>query len=740
MNSPRWQLRSPVAVALLCSAAIGAQYVSGKVVRNTLFLDVFDGKTALPWMTQATSLFSIFLVFLTAKTSKRVSPASYVPVAFALSALLLMVCWATVTVSPRTAAVIVYLQVSGLGPVLGSGFWLLTSERLDPRAAKRRFGLIAGAGTLGGLLTTFVPTPSAVALLPILAGLNMLCALGVWQLGRAGSVSQSSPRASAKAAEPPVSGWKVLRSAPYLMNLAVLVLLGTIGAIVVDYLFMTEVSATLGKNKLAFFKIYYPAVNTITFLLQTLGARFVLEQFGIAAATCLPSLTLFVGSIASLAVPGLRGLVAVRGGESVFRGSLYRSGYEVFFTPVPPREKRAVKSTIDVGFDRLGDFIGAGFMQLVLFLPVGQRTSALLLLVLVCAAGGLFIASRLRRGYQEALEHSLTVRGEELELPQVEDRLTRTVLLKTMRVSSGTTTQSHETTRAATAESDPVVNEILALRSNDAATIRRVLRREKGLPAVLVPHVIPLLAWDEVAPECVRALRSVAEERVGALIDALLDPNQPFVVRRRLARVFFVCVSQRAADGLLLGLEDGSFEVRYQSGRSLLSIVEKNPRVRIDQQRVFAITEKEVAVSVDVWKKRQFLDEPEAGDARSFLEEVIRDRASQALAHVFTLLALVLPTEPVRIAFHGLHATDQNLRGTALDYLDTVVPPAIKKPLWPFLEDRRPTAANRAARPSDDALADLLKSHQSIMLNLEALRKRAGGGAAPGASPLPSEG
>ena len=51
MNSPRWQLRSPVAVALLCSAAIGAQYVSGKVVRDTLFLDVFDGKTALPWMT-----------------------------------------------------------------------------------------------------------------------------------------------------------------------------------------------------------------------------------------------------------------------------------------------------------------------------------------------------------------------------------------------------------------------------------------------------------------------------------------------------------------------------------------------------------------------------------------------------------------------------------------------------------------------------------------------------------------
>ena len=80
------------------------------------------------------------------------------------------------------------------------------------------------------------------------------------------------------------------------------------------------------------------------------------------------------------------------------------------------------------------------------------------------------------------------------------------------------------------------------------------------------------------------ALRKVAEERVGELIDALVDPNQPFAVRRRLARVFSVCVSQRAADGLLLGLDDLRFEVRFQCARSLAAILEKNPRVRIDRR------------------------------------------------------------------------------------------------------------------------------------------------------------
>jgi hypothetical protein len=49
-------------------------------------------------------------------------------------------------------------------------------------------------------------------------------------------------------------------------------------------------------------------------------------------------------------------------------------------------------------------------------------------------------------------------------------------------------------------------------------------------------------------------MRKVAEERVGELTDALLDTNLDYTVRRRLARVFAVCVSQRTADGLVLVL------------------------------------------------------------------------------------------------------------------------------------------------------------------------------------------
>jgi hypothetical protein len=89
----------------------------------------------------------------------------------------------------------------------------------------------------------------------------------------------------------------------------------------------------------------------------------------------------------------------------------------------------------------------------------------------------------------------------------------------------------------------------------------------------------------------------------------------------------------------------------------------------------------------------------------------------------FTLLSLVLPAEPLRIAFRGLHTDDPNLRGTALEYLEGVLPPAIRDRLWPFLEDPRP-AANRTIRAREEILADLLRSHASIMINLQELQRR----------------
>jgi ATP:ADP antiporter, AAA family len=751
MEFPKAQPAPAVTTAMVCAGAVGAQFVAGKAARDTLFLANLD-VTALPAMVVATAAFSILLVALSSRGVRRVAPGTLIPIAFAISAALFLADWVLLGLFPKLAAQALYLQVSGLGPMLGSGFWLIVTEHFDPHTAKRTFGRIGAAGTLSGLIGALVADRIAATfgmtmMLPLLAALNLVCAWQTRVLANATATSARKQQPDAADADTdadamqagsmldatahlavssPRSGLRALAETPYLRNLAAFVLLSTMGATLVDYLFKAEAVEAFGREEmlLRFFAIYYAATALLSLIVQVFAGAPALARLGIGLTTSTPPLALCAGGIGALVVPGLWSVVAMRGGESVFRGSLFRTGYEVFYTPVPPEEKRAAKSLIDVGFDRLGDALGAALISLALLLPVATQYNTMLVWAILSAAVALVIAQRLNRGYIHTLERSLVNRAVELDLSDIDDLTTRTAILKTRTLSMATPILSHESsTETVAVANDTELQAIVTLRSRNPSQVVRILRDEQGLPGALVPHVIPLLAWDSVAEDAVRALRKVAEERLGALTDALLDPNQPFAVRRRLARVFSICVSQRAVDALLLALDDARFEVRFQCGRSLSAILAKNSLVRIDRERIFEVVRREVTVSRPVWQSHRLLDA--MGDERaSFVDDFIKDRAGQSLAHVFVLLSLVLPATPLQIAYRGLHTTDPGLRGTALEYLEGVLPPDIRERLWPFLGTSAPV--NVGARGRDEILADLLRSNDSIVMNLQELRRRSG--------------
>lgn len=733
--------------AMVCSGVVTAQFIAGKATRDALYLAQLD-VTTLPTMIIATSAVSILLVVASSKGLRHLTSAAFVPLAFALSACLFLIEWALVYAAPRVAAVVVYLQVSGLGPMLGSGLWLILSERFDPRTAKRHFGQIASAGTFGGLVGGLLAERAAAtldvaAMLPILAVLNLL---GAWLVRRLAVVDSKAPHhrsmeiAPELSPERPQSGLRVLASTKYLRHLAALVLLGTAAAALIDYVFKAQALATFGRGEslLRFFAVYYAAIAAITFIVQAVSTRPALENFGLAVSAGTPSMALLAGGVAALASPGLTSTVFARGSESVFRGSLFRSGYEVFYTPILPGERRAAKSLIDVGFDRLGDAVGGGLIRFAMWAAPAAQWAAMLSFAVGCSAAALVVASRLTRGYIQTLERNLLNRGLELDLSDAQDLTTRHAMLRTQTslempvllpgpADPGSVARTAETLDSPAAsvlsKFDVDMLQMLALRSNNRERVRRVLRSDDVMPATLVPHVIPLLAWDAVAPDAVEALRRVAETHVGQLVDALVDSQQDFSIRRRIARVFSGCQSQRAADGLILGLHDQRFEVRFQCARSLAAIVKANSQIRIDPAVIFEVVQRETAVSRPIWESNRMLAQLDDRDDQFFVDEFVKNRASRSLAHVFTILSLVLPPEPLHIAFRGLHTDDPSLRGTALEYLEGVLPPAIRERLWPFLEDGQRTAKG-PARPRDEIVADLLRSHGSIVLNLEELRRK----------------
>jgi ATP/ADP translocase/HEAT repeat protein len=739
--------------ATVFAATLIAQQVAAKATRDALFLSTI-GVAGLPTMLIGAGVASLVLVPVSSRIMSVLGPARLVPAAFVASGLLLAGEWLFAGWLPRLVAVLFYLQVATLNAILISWFWSMMSERFNPRAARQKMQrLVAGAafgGLVGGLLAERIAVYFGVARMPAVLGmLHLVCAALAWRLRPAEVAARpSAPQPPAVATEgPPIEaaappratrwGFQVLLRSRYARDLAALVLLGTLTATLLDYVFKLEAVATYtrGPALLRFFAVFYAAVGLLTFIVQAGLSRLFLTHFGLARTVATLPAAVATSSLGALFVPGLASVALARGAEATLRNSLYRSGYEIFYTPIPPNDKRAVKTIIDVGCDRQGDVLGGAIIQaMLLVMAPSSARIGLLGIAVVLALVLLLLTARLHPGYVHSLERSLLDRAVQLDLADIGDSTTLSVATavglpvlssSTKAKETGTPVPSPEPLKARSqpaAVADPVVERISALRSGDSHRATTALN-EGPISRELAAPAIALMAWDEVAPLAVQALSAVVGSIIGQLSDALLSPDEEFAIRRRVARVLSASDDPRAVDALLFGLKDARFEVRYRCGRSLAAIRDRNPTLAIDRDRVFAAVLREAKVDKGVWESHRLLDQFGESDDSLFVDEFLRDRASRSLEHVFTLLSLVLARQPLTVAFHGLYTNDEALRGTALEYLEGVLPTEIREPLWPFLEDRRPR--ERIERPREDVLAELLLSNKSIQLNLDQLRRAA---------------
>ncbi|MEE8584525.1 MAG: hypothetical protein V3T83_06690 [Acidobacteriota bacterium] len=741
--------QSAVRSAAVGALAMIAHQVASKATRDALFLSNFDVQL-LPLMLSASAVFSILIALGAARLMTRLSPSRVVPAAFVASGLIQIVIWGLAFLSPSAAAVLLYVHIAAFGSILVSGFWSMYNERLDPRSAKAHIGRVVGSATLGGVLGGLLAQAAALylglsSMLPLLAGLDLFCGWAVLNLRQLEASPQNPSGKALEGQEAARSGFQMLQQTPYLRNLALLILLATVSAALIDYVFKFWAQDTFrqGEPLLSFFAAFYMVVSILTFLTQTAASRRALEKLGLAKTVAGLPAAAALGAGAGLALPGMATLACARGAEATLRNSLFRSGYELFFTPVPDQERRATKTLIDVGAERMGDALGGGIALLLLLL--GSWANPLMLaLAFSLSLLGLAITRSLDRGYVQTLERSLLGRALDLEMAQVGDKTTRTTLLRTM---TGLDIRQHLGEEAATAsglygptrpekdsdpqpeglgkslEADSVLKQTAVLRSQDAQPIARLFEEQPLLDPLLAAHVIPLLAWDRLSDKSIQALRNIAPQIAGQLVDALLDKEQEFAVRRRLPRVLAFSPSQRASEGLLRALRDRRFEVRYQSGQALFFMTQRNSSIRISGEPVFEAVLRELDVDEGIWESHRLLDGSDEEMGSDLVDDLLRKRINRSLEHIFTILSLVLPREPLKVAFKGLYTQDAKLRGTALEYLDSVLPDPIRGKLWPFLEKSEGGQAERP-RPKEEILLELLRSSPSIELSLAEVEKK----------------
>ncbi|HTY61707.1 MAG TPA: MFS transporter [Acidobacteriota bacterium] len=705
------------------AALMMAHQVAGKAVRDSFFLSNYPASD-LPKAVIAAVILSIVLVFLFARLMSRLGPSRVVPAGFILSSVLHYIEYSHVHDSPGPWSLVIYFHVVALGAILLSGFWSLMAEAFDPRTAKQVFGRITGFGTLGGILGGILAErvaklSSAESVLLLLIVFHLFCALLLLFERRI------SPQSSTQVFSPVddiVSPVRIFRRAPYLVMIALVVMAGTSSATILDYLFKSGASVTYdkGADLLRFFARFYISTQILTFLAQTWLARRTLHNVGIGRTLSSLPLSVGVGALGSLLVPGFPVYTLARSTEFVLRGSLYRSAYELLYTPVPKNEKRAAKTLIDVVCDRAGDALGSGVVQLLLWVEPPLIPTVLLGVVLALAASAIWISLHMDKAYARLVQQRLVDRAVEFDLGEIQDFTTRSVLLPSRAAMLPRPIAPSDLSIASPRATDATLDLIRELRSGDS---KRVIAATKGiekLTPVAATQLLRLLAWDEVRDAVREVLERHPQPFTGLLVDHLTNPDTPFGVRRRIPRILAHTDSQLAVHGLLAGLDDARFEVRFQSSRALDLLLLRRPNLKVPADAVFAAAERELRVARPLWNSRRSLEKRTEKDVNAFLDEILRERADQSLEHVFSLFATVLPREPIKIAFRALHTDDKTLRGLAAEYLDSVLPQTIRERLWVMVESG--ASKKKSSQDSGQIAMDaLLNSSESLRMMVKKL-------------------
>jgi ATP:ADP antiporter, AAA family len=662
----------PVVLAMACAALLIAQHVAARAVRDALFLTTF-GASALPQTMLAAAVAGLLAVIGASRLMARFGPGRAIPALLFVSGLVHLLEWHWLERRPQVAVVMAYLHISIAGGIAVSGFWSVVNERFDPysvrRIATRLSAALAAGGLLGGLFARGIgPAYGMSAMLLAFAVGSALAAVGLRWLSAGSSALELT-------VVPPAVGRQGTRGS-YLASMATLVALMGLSSAVIDFVFKAEVSRELrsGESLVAFFALFYMVVSVVSVVLQLTLARPVLARFGLGVGLAsLPGAIVGLG-VVGLLVPGPWIAVLLRGSGVVLESSLFRAAYEPLYAPLPVWQKRSKKTLIDVAGDRAGEALGSGFVLVLAAVVPALAPRFGLALAVLASAGAVVLALRLERGYVAELAHSLRSGRVHLDDEEIGDATTRLTLSQTqLELDRDGLLRQIEELRRGQERPKPERELIAVLGSGDVERINTALRAGP-LDVDLASLVLPCLGRDETAEAAVVALRSVALRVPGLFVDVLLDAARPLKLRRRIPRVLRTCPHPRAVRGLAEALTDPEPDLRQRAALALQELGRKHPELSPPRRVVLDAAEHELGLAHD-----------------------------GTFDQVFTLLGLILESEALELALRALASDDEKLRGTALEYLEHVIPEPIRTGIWPYLQaGRRPRQA-QLRKPADIA-------------------------------------
>ena len=225
------------------------------------------------------------------------------------------------------------------------------------------------------------------------------------------------------------------------------------------------------------------------------------------------------------------------------------------------------------------------------------------------------------------------------------------------------------------------------------------------------------LARPELSADAAVKLARYGNALVPELAVRLRDSATPVAVKRELPQVLVRIGTPAAMEVLLEGLLQSDVSLRHRVIASLNKLRDVHPEVRIDEQLVELVLAAEITGH---YRSYQLLDPllTRARDEDAVLD-AIRQSMEQELERIFRLMGLLVRGSGFHDAYVGIRSTNPTVRDNALEFLETVLKPELRRLLLPLLDSQvtvseRISIANQIVgapvETAEQAIATLLAS------------------------------
>ncbi len=218
---------------------------------------------------------------------------------------------------------------------------------------------------------------------------------------------------------------------------------------------------------------------------------------------------------------------------------------------------------------------------------------------------------------------------------------------------------------------------------------------------IFVPHLLRLLAIQHVRKHARNALAEFGETVIPNLAAALRDVSRPRSVRAQIPRVLGMVGGQKSVDVLIEQLRQADLMLRFEVLRALNRLRKNFPSLKFPEKTIEENIVQETrdymqTLSV-LYTQQHGTPETAAGTekekparvrrARRLLIKALEEKMDLNLERIFRLLGLRYQPQDMYYAYLGITSTRQEVRANAVEFLDNVLAPNLKRFIIPIVEN-----------------------------------------------------